>query len=280
MHSRVLFIDIETVPDREILPADFAGDAFPAKPIQHRVVAISFLACSLLREGPSERYAVEECRSGGDQGATEEQLLRGFWQKFERDKPRVITWNGRGFDVPVLVQRAFVYGIPVSYWHQAGDRWTGYRHRYAVESHCDLMDALAEHGASKQLKLEEAALALGLPGKIGGHGSEVRDMVAAGNIAAVRAYCESDVLNLFVLYVRWAFITGRIDISANNSALESLVGYLEIERQTRPHLGQFLDQWRGSQRPAAMMIRSASGAAEKVAAPPAADHLRSEDVLP
>jgi 3'-5' exonuclease len=210
-HGRLFFVDIETVPDREVLPADFGEDDFPAKPIQHRVVAISFLSAALVRDGNREFYTVEECRSGGELISTEEQLLAGFWRRFERDKPRVVTWNGRGFDLPVLVQRAFVYGIPANYWHQAGDRWTGYRHRYGVESHCDLMDALADHGASKALKLEEAAFALGLPGKIGCHGSEVREMVAAGRLADVRAYCESDVLNLFVLYVRWAFITGRTD---------------------------------------------------------------------
>src|SRR5215471_18972691 len=168
MHSRLLFLDIETVPNRAILPAEFGDDDFPTKPIQHRVVAISFLAASLLREGRSESYAVEECRSGGELDASEELLLRGFWQKFEREKPRVVTWNGRGFDIPVLAQRSFMYGIPANFWHQAGDRWTGYRHRYVVESHCDLMDALADHGASRPLKLDEAALAVGLPGKIGG----------------------------------------------------------------------------------------------------------------
>jgi 3'-5' exonuclease len=279
MHSRLLFVDIETIPDTDILPTGFAADAFP-KPIQHRVVAISFLAASLVRDGHLERYAVEECRSGGELGATEEQLLRGFWRTFERDKPRVVTWNGRGFDMPVLVQRAFVYGIPASYWHQAGDRWNGYRHRYGAESHCDLMDALADHGASKALKLDEAALALGLPGKIGGHGSEVRDMMAAGDIARVRAYCEGDVLNLFVLYVRWAFITGRIDASAHNAALESLISYLEAEWLARPHLGQFLDEWRASRRPAAMMVSGGSAAAIAAVGPTSVDHVRSEDVLP
>jgi predicted PolB exonuclease-like 3'-5' exonuclease len=277
MHSRLLFLDIETIPDRAILPAEFGADDFPTKPIQHRVVAISFLAASLLREGRSESYAVEECRSGGELDASEELLLRGFWQKFEREKPRVVTWNGRGFDIPVLVQRSFMYGIPANFWHQAGDRWTGYRHRYVVESHCDLMDALADHGASKPLKLDEAALAVGLPGKIGGHGSEVREMVAAGNLAGVRAYCESDVLNLFVLYVRWAFVTGRINAASHNAALESLIGYLEGERLSRPHLGRFLDIWRASPHRVSMMLP----------VPPAEhdegkslDHVGSEDVLP
>ena len=126
-HSTLLFVDIETVPDRDILPPDFGEDAFPKKPIQHRVVAISFLSASLVHEGATERYAVEECRSGGELASTEEQLLRGFWRRFERDKPRVVTWNGRGFDLPVLVQRAFIYGVPANYWHQAGGRWSGNR---------------------------------------------------------------------------------------------------------------------------------------------------------
>jgi predicted PolB exonuclease-like 3'-5' exonuclease len=99
---------------------------------------------------------------------------------------------------------------------------SGYRHRYVVESLCDLMDALADHGASKPLKLDEAALAVGVPGKIGGHGSEVREMVAAGNLAGVRAYCESEGLDLFVLYVRRAFVTGRINAASHNAALQSL----------------------------------------------------------
>src|SRR4051812_49026340 len=103
-HGRLFFVDIETVPDRDVLPDDFAEGAFPPKPIQHRVVAISFLSAALVREGRVERYTVEECRSGGDLASGEEQLLRGFWRRFERDKPRVVTWNGRGFDLPVLVQ--------------------------------------------------------------------------------------------------------------------------------------------------------------------------------
>jgi predicted PolB exonuclease-like 3'-5' exonuclease len=275
-HGRLFFVDIETVPDREVLPADFAEDAFPAKPIQHRIVAISFLAAALIREGGREQYVVEECRSGGELASTEEQLLAGFWRRFERDKPRVVTWNGRGFDLPVLVQRAFVYGIPANYWHQGGDR-SGYRYRYAVESHCDLMDALADHGASKALKLEEAAVALGLPGKIGGHGSEVRDMVAAGKLAEVRAYCESDVLNLFVLYVRWAFITGRIDALSHNAALDSLVAYLERERAERPHLGTFIDAWCSSTRPAPMHVLVPLR--DRVVVTGESEHLRSEDVL-
>ena len=102
-------------------------------------------------------------------------------------------------------------------------------------------------------------------------------MVARGDLASVRAYCESDVLNLFVLYVRWAYLTGRVDAAGHNAALDSLIAYLEQERSARPHLGNFLDGWRASTRPAPMHV---PGPLVERALPPAADdHVRSEDVL-
>jgi hypothetical protein len=111
-----------------------------------------------------------------------------------------------------------------------------------------------------------------------GHGSEVREMVAAGRLADVRAYCESDVLNLFVLYVRWAFITGRIDAPGHNAALDSLVAYLDRERASRPHLGAFLDGWRSSDRPRPMHV-PLPPEPRLVVPPDEGVHLRSEDML-
>jgi predicted PolB exonuclease-like 3'-5' exonuclease len=82
--------------------------------------------------------------------------------------------------------------------------------------HCDLMDQLSDYRACASMSLDDVALAIGLPGKIGGHGSEVEAMVRRGEIDNVRAYCEGDCLNLFVLYVRWALLSGRIDPAGHN----------------------------------------------------------------
>jgi hypothetical protein len=79
-------------------------------------------------------------------------------------------------------------------------------------------------------------------------------MVKRGEIDKVRAYCESDCLNLFALYVRWALLTGRTDLEGHNTSLESLVRCLEAERSDRPHLGEFLDLWRATNRPCPMFI--------------------------
>ena len=83
--------------------------------------------------------------------------------------------------------------------------------------------------------LDDVALALGLPGKIGGHGSEVEG--------------EGDCLNLFVLYVRWALLSGRIDPAGHNASLQSLIECLESERDARSHFGTIPDRWRATTRP-------------------------------
>src|SRR4051812_32661777 len=106
------------------------------------------------------------------------------------------------------------------------------------------MDQLSDHGACRNLGLQDVAVAIGLPGKIGGHGGEVAAMVARGEIERVRAYCEADCLNLFALYVRWALLSGKTDAAGHDASLASLIRCLEEERPTRPHLGEFLDRWR------------------------------------
>jgi predicted PolB exonuclease-like 3'-5' exonuclease len=280
-HSRLLVVDIETVPERELMAPDHPADK-PPKPVHCRIVAVSFLSATIIREGRFERFIVDECRSGGGLDSGEPELVKGFWRKLERDKPRVVTWNGRGFDIPVLLLRAMVHGVPVGYWHQAGDKWNGYRARYAPDWHCDLMDALADHGAAVKLGLNEAAAAVGLPGKIGAHGGEVEALAAAGKLDVVRAYCECDVLNLAGLYFRWAYLTGRTDAQRYNEAIASLIALLEDQRSTRPHFGEFLDKWRSSTRPAPMFVEvpalPSTDTTTAIAVMTADEHLRDEDV--
>ena len=276
-HSRLLALDIETVPDRVLLPAPETGEkeSFP-KPIHHRVVAIGFVLASIVREGRVERYEIEEVRCGGTANSTEMELLRGFWSMVEREKPRLVTWNGRGFDMPVLVQRAFVHGVPMRRWHQSGDRWNSYRYRYALDWNCDLMDALGEHGVAPKLSLQDTAVAVGLPGKIGGHGSEVEQAVAEGRIEDVRAYCKADVLNLAGLYFRWAYVTGRTDAEGHDAAVASMMRLLASTRAERPHLGEFLDRWSVTQKPVfAVQVKPALAAVAGEG-----EHLPSESVLP
>jgi predicted PolB exonuclease-like 3'-5' exonuclease len=147
-----------------------------------------------------------------------------------------------------------MYGISAEPWYTSGDKWNNYTQRYAPDWHCDLMEQLSDYGACKNMGLQDVAVAMGLPGKIGGHGSEVAAMVERGEIDKVRAYCEADCLNLFALYTRYALLSGKTDPEGHNASLQSLERCLTAERGSRPHLGEFLDQWHSSSRPTPMFV--------------------------
>lgn len=248
-HTRLICLDVETAPDRGRLPADW-GAKFP-KPLWHQVVAIAVVEARIEPDGEGgERYGITACRSGGAPDWDEARLLRRFWSYFAREPTRVVTWNGRAFDIPVLMQRTMVHGLTALGWHGAGNRREGYTNRFSERWHCDLMDALSIYGACARLSLDEAARALDLPGKVGGHGADVEAMTVAGEIERVRAYCEGDTLNLYGLYCRYALLTGRQNPDGHAAAVAGLAAYLARERAARPHLGAFLDGWRSAGGPA------------------------------
>ncbi len=95
---------------------------------------------------------MRELRSGGEAGFDEKKLLQGFFGYFERLKPRLVSFNGRGFDLPVLKYRAMKHGVSASHLHQAGDKWNSYTSRYALNWHCDLQDVLSDYGAFRDLQ--------------------------------------------------------------------------------------------------------------------------------
>lgn len=238
-HDRVLSLDIETVIDAALLPAGWPEDRFP-KPLWHRVVAISYVQARIERDGGAggHRYVVEACRSGGESDWDEARLIRGFWTHFERHRFQVVTWNGRAFDMPVLLQRAMVHGIATPAWHTRRQGRFSYGQRYA-DWHVDLVDVLSNYGASSRLSLDEACVGLGLPGKPGTSGADVADLVAAGDLASVRDYCEGDALNTYLLQLRHGFASGRMDAARHDAAVDDLASYVAAERAARPHLGAY-----------------------------------------
>ena len=100
-HDKIICLDIETMPDRTLI-SDWDEGKFPPKPIWHQIVAISFVEARIERDTGPEKYVVTCCRSGGKPEWDERRLLCGFWQYFGENAPRVVTWNGKGFDLPVL----------------------------------------------------------------------------------------------------------------------------------------------------------------------------------
>ena len=266
MQHRSLFVfDIETVPDTNAVP-NLTGfiepdavarrveleryhleitdgrNAFPRQ-LFHRVVAISFLEAEIEYAGAQETYYLKELRSGGEAGFDEAQLLQGFFQYFEQLKPRLVTFNGRTFDLPVLKYRAMAHGNAAPWLYGAGDKWNSYKIRYAMNWHCDLLDLLRDYGASSAFKLSEVCAMMGFPGKFGADGSEVTEMIDTGDIQGVRDYCETDVLSTYLVYLRTMQHRGTLTRDGYNRAVADVITMIEQVGHDRQHLESFMVAW-------------------------------------
>lgn len=117
-------------------------------------------------------------------------------------KPRLVTWNGRGFDLPLIALRSMKHRVPqrALLTKDGGD----YLYRYGG-LHRDLMDAVALLGAGKSSKQHDVALMLGLPGKHVGCGAEVEAMSPEQEAA----YCLDDVAQLALTDCEWMRAQGH-----------------------------------------------------------------------
>ena len=264
-HQKLFVFDIETIPDTDAIPnltgfndpdvkarrdeldryhIEITGgrNSFPRQPF-HKVVAISFLEAEIEHTDGKEIYYLKELRTGGEASFDEKQLLSGFFKYFERIRPRLVSYNGRSFDLPVLKYRAMVHGINSPWLHQAGDKWNNYSSRYSSDWHCDLIEQLSDYGASARARLNEVCSVFGLPGKFGIDGSKVSEMIDQGKVQEVRDYCETDVLNTYLVYLRFMMHRGGIDLDGYNRGIKDVITMIDAERDDRPHLGSFLDAW-------------------------------------
>ena len=255
----VLVFDIETIPDvaglrrlwnldGHVSDQDVAEIAFQRRraasssgsdflpPHLQRVASI---ACAL-REGDGIRVW-----SLGAPGDTEEALIRRFFDGIEKYTPQLVSWNGGGFDLPVLHYRGLVHGISAPrYWDMGEDdrefKWNNYISRYHTR-HLDLMDLLAMYQPRNNVPLDELAKLIGFPGKLGMDGSKVWQAYAEGRLAEIRAYCETDVANTYLVFLRYQLMRGAIDQAAYQREARLLRNTLSAS--TEQHWQAFLAAW-------------------------------------
>jgi len=171
----------------------------------------------------------------------EQDIIERFFEGIERYTPVLISWNGSGFDLPVLHYRSLLHGIAAPrYWdtgeEDSGFRWNNYLNRFHWR-HTDLMDVLAGYQGRATAPLDEIATLLGFPGKMGMDGSKVWDSFQAGDVKGIRDYCETDVLNTYLVYLRFELIRGRLTQSEYRSELEDVSQILADSGAT--HLTEF-----------------------------------------
>lgn len=253
----ILVFDIETVPDvaglRRVneLPAALDDKAVLDWALQrrrqqtggdflqlhlHRVVAIG---CAW-RDDSGFRIG-----SIGSTVDPEQELIRAFFALIDKRTPQLVSWNGGGFDLPVLNHRALMHGLTASRFWDWGDedrdfKWNSYLGRYHTR-HLDLMDVLAMYQPRANAGLDAMARLCGFPGKLGMDGSEVFSAVNAGRLDDVRRYCETDVMNTYLLYLRFRLLRG--ELTAVEYAQEIALAREKIEATGFPHWREFIAAW-------------------------------------
>jgi len=239
------FYKLEGLSDKEVADVMFhkrreeTGDSDFLRLHLHRIVAISVVLQS------RDTFKVW---SLGDPDASESELISRFYDGIEKFTPQLVSWNGGGFDLPVLHYRALLHGIAMPRYWETGDednsfRWNNYISRYHWR-HTDLMDVIAGFQPRAFAPLDEVATMLGLPGKLGMSGAHVWDRYLAGGIVDIRNYCETDVLNTYLIYLRFEQMRGRLTPSAYESECQKVRDALD--KEGKPHLSEFLQAWQAS----------------------------------
>jgi predicted PolB exonuclease-like 3'-5' exonuclease len=259
----ILVFDIETIPDvwglRRLYDApaalsdrDVAEMAFHRRrqatgsdflPLHlHRVVAV---ACALRERNSFTAWSL------GAPDEPEGALIQRFYEGIEKYTPQLVSWNGGGFDLPVLHYRSLVHGVQARRYWEMGDedrdfRYNNYIGRYHTR-HLDLMDLLSLYQLRAAAPLDEVARLLGFPGKIGMDGSQVWEAYQRGEIGAIRNYCETDVVNTYLVFLRFQHTRGALTRDAYEHEIDLVQNTLA--RSAAPHWQQFVAAWQGGQAP-------------------------------
>ncbi len=218
-----LIVDIETILDPELPIAESSEvERLPSAP-HHKVVVIG--ALQLGRE-----YECKKLGIVGRDSTNEAEILSDFAKILDEHQPTLVTYNGRGFDLPVIAMRCLRHGIPFRHYYQNRD----VRYRFSPDGHLDVMDFIADYGATKSSRLDIVAKLCGMPGKVGVDGKDVGPLVHAGRIAEVRNYCLCDVIQTAAVFLRVQLLRGELLREAYLTAMTGLIQLARSDERTAP----------------------------------------------
>jgi len=173
-------------------------------------------------------------------------IVENFWRGWERyRRPTLVSFNGRGFDVPLLELAAFRYGVAAPGWFQAsGKTFDQPRSRYNTAAHLDLCELLTNFGSTRfHGGLNLAANLLGKPGKMDVQGDMVQDMYDAGKLAAINDYCRCDVLDTYFVFLRTRVLCGQLTLEAEQQLIVQTKHWLESRAGDVAAFRLYLERW-------------------------------------
>lgn len=266
--SDILLYDAEWVPDPDIgrllydLPASLSdadviaemykrGGATPENPRPYlktaicRLVAIAFFRRTRTSDG-GLHYELRSFPSVDGPPMSEEEIVGTFLRGIGAiGKPQLFSYNGKGADMPFIIQRAVAHRISApGFGRRPNKPWEGidYHARYS-DDHIDLKEELSGFGKSTPT-LHEMCLSCAIPSKLGHDGSQVVDLWLAGEQSEISRYVQTDVLPLYELALRLALlggVVGMVDYNAEMTAFgQWLVDQSEMHQQH--HITDYINE--------------------------------------
>jgi predicted PolB exonuclease-like 3'-5' exonuclease len=254
-----LIIDTESVPDGRLLSrVKYAGENLTTEEAVQRAqaeardrsltgsdfVPVSFhypVAVCILRAGSDLSLQAVTCLDAPS--FRPRKIVEAFWagiaaykEKY-KERVKLVTFNGRTFDFPLLELAAYRYGC------QARDYFLSSRNRFGG-GHIDVMDWLTNFGALRLAGgLDLLSKLLGLPGKMDVSGDQVYALHCDGQAQAINDYCMFDTLDTYFVFLRTRVLTGEITLEQEHILVRRAKSWLESKTAELPALAQYLAHW-------------------------------------
>ncbi len=243
----ICVFDCESIPDSELIRRSFgfegsdlevslkaieyekerSGSEFLPLPF-HKIVSI----CAVISDNFGRFIKVNKI-----EGEDEKTMIYNFFDFIEKRNPRLVSFNGKNYDMPLLVLRALKYNVKAaSYLDTQSQRWNNYKTRFSELKHCDMFEAL---GAFRGLRLDTLCLMLDLPGKYDMSGDLVMNLYYEKELEKIHEYCESDTLNTYMLFLKYELIKGNLSEEDYVDFLDLMRGYLREKKNHRGYLEVF-----------------------------------------
>ncbi len=178
----------------------------------------------------ADDYSLLEVRTLDRPKFRPQMITRQFWKGWQSyDRPTLVTFNGRFFDLPVLELAAFRYGIALHAWFNApGNQYQQPRNRFNTQAHLDLQDFLGNQGATPiNGGLNLCAKLIGAAGKMGTKGDMVQELWERGERERIDDYCMADALDTYFVFLRTRVLTGQLSLTEERQVVARAKAWIE-----------------------------------------------------
>ena len=256
---KFLVFDIETVPDGELisrirypgeqLEAQAAIEKYQQELLETKgsdfIPQTYHLPVSVVIGKVNSRYELVDLVALDEQQGRSHIITQHFWKGWEKYRATLVTFNGRGFDLPVMELAAFRYGISLEKWFEINRKsFDQPRNRFNLRSHFDVQEVLSNFGASRMIGgLNLMANLIGKPGKMDVAGGMVHELFNAGKLQRIHDYCRCDVLDTYFVFLRTSVLAGNLQLDQEQQVVRKTREWLESRCEEYPIYQQYLDNW-------------------------------------